>query len=245
MSTLDMVIPCQATIIVKKGSEFFLKIVKKDIVGNTYGSLTVLDCYAQKGIAPNRKTYWLCECSCGHHIFVERTSLLKRRVGYCSECRPVGKRNTRLYHTYYSMIERCENKNNPNYPKYGAKGISVCDSWRISFDNFKNWAVDNGYDDSLTIDRIDSLKGYCPTNCRWITLSENSARANIGIVKNKSKLKNMYAVNETHGRIDITNIKSFCMEYGLNYSMVVSALHGRCKYKASGWMFFSNVNDNC
>ena len=67
------------------------------------------------------------------------------------------------------MISRCENPNNNRYYVYGLKGISVCDDWRNDFMSFYNWAINNGYSDDLSIDRIDNDKGYCPSNCRWTT----------------------------------------------------------------------------
>ena len=63
------------------------------------------------------------------------------------------------------------------YYCYGARGITVCDEWKnkeTGFQNFYEWAIRNGYTDELSIDRIDVEKGYCPENCRWITLKEQA-----------------------------------------------------------------------
>ena len=75
------------------------------------------------------------------------------------------------------MRQRCNNPNRDAYKLYGGKGVRVCDEW-CDYENFKAWALDNGYQDNLSIDRIDPSKGYSPDNCRWITASENTARAN-------------------------------------------------------------------
>lgn len=69
------------------------------------------------------------------------------------------------------MRSRCNNPNTNNYKYYGAKGIKVCEEWN-SFKTFYDWAINHGYSDNLTLDRIDSNKGYEPQNCHWISISE-------------------------------------------------------------------------
>ena len=110
----------------------------------------------------------------------------------------------------------------------------------MSYDKFEKWAVNSVYSEGLTIDRIDSTKGYCPENCRWVSLSENSGRANIGKHKNKTKLSRLYAVSPDGERIDITNISKFCVEHQLNRSNVSAALHGRISNEVCGWTFYSD-----
>ena len=86
----------------------------------------------------------------------------------------------RIYNIWRGMVGRCHNENwNNFYTKtyYRDKGIKVCDEWRYDFETFREWAYENGYQDDLSIDRIDSDGDYCPENCRWITLSENRRRA--------------------------------------------------------------------
>jgi len=72
------------------------------------------------------------------------------------------------------MRSRCADPDNKHY---GAKGISVCPEWG-DFAAFRAWALSAGYDDSLSIDRIDSDEGYSPENCEWVTPAENTRRAN-------------------------------------------------------------------
>lgn len=85
----------------------------------------------------------------------------------------------RLYKIWGGIIGRCTNPNNSSYPAYGGRGISVCASWKNDFWKFYDWAMENGYDDSLSIDRINNNRGYSPKNCRWATkkTQANNTRA--------------------------------------------------------------------
>ena len=91
-----------------------------------------------------------------------------------------GMYGSRLYKTWNNMISRCYCKSFRNYRNYGGRGITVCDEWKNSFVAFMNWALSNGYSDTLTLDRINTEGGYCPENCRWITNKEqqNNKRNN-------------------------------------------------------------------
>lgn len=87
--------------------------------------------------------------------------------------------NKRLRRIWYGMKRRCS----PNQTGkeisfyYYDKGIRVCDEWQNDFFAFQEWALQNGYEDHLTIDRIDSYGNYEPSNCQWLTRSENSRKA--------------------------------------------------------------------
>lgn len=74
-----------------------------------------------------------------------------------------------LYSIYHGMKNRCYNKNQIAYQKwYGNRGIKICKEWEKSFDSFYQWAINNGYQQGLSIDRIDNSKDYCPDNCRFV-----------------------------------------------------------------------------
>ena len=87
-------------------------------------------------------------------------------------CVKHGMSRTRIYKEWESMKNRCHYPSSTSYKYYGGRGISVCEQWRNSFLDFYSWAIENGYNDDLSLDRIDSNKGYSPENCRWITNKE-------------------------------------------------------------------------
>lgn len=103
-----------------------------------------------------------------------------------------GKCNTRLYRIYKCMKTRCYNKNRNDYKYYGGRGIVICDEWLNDFMAFYYWSINNGYDDTLTIDRIDVDGNYEPSNCRWATQKQqcNNYSRNILITYN-GKTQNM------------------------------------------------------
>ena len=85
-----------------------------------------------------------------------------------------GLSQSRLYNIHQKMIDRCYRQSIFAYKDYGGRGITVCDEWRKDFMSFYNWALNNGYEETLTIDRIDVNGNYEPNNCRWIPMGEQS-----------------------------------------------------------------------
>ncbi|AHJ87246.1 hypothetical protein BCP8-2_208 [Bacillus phage BCP8-2] len=137
-----------------------------------------------------------------------------------------GMTNSRLYNIYRNMKQRCHNPKNTNFDKYGGKGIEVCQEWRDSPSDFISWALRNGYTDELTIDRVDATKGYEPSNCRWITLSENSAIPNKGRKGNNGN-GNTPVLIEYNGKTQ--SLKDWSNELGIPYK----TLHRRVR--SLGW----------
>lgn len=93
-----------------------------------------------------------------------------------------GLRKTRLFRIWANMKSRCYNPNVRSYARYGGRGITVCEEWLKDFQTFFQWAVTHGYQDDLTLDRMDNDKGYSPDNCRWATAHEqrcNNSRTHL------------------------------------------------------------------
>lgn len=120
----------------------------------------------------NRK-YTTINCNnCGKEMNI-RNDYIQKHSGICTSCQKKNNRyafkhgdyKTRLYRIWQGLFHRRYNKNKP----------IVCNEWN-KYKNFKNWAIQNGYKDNLTIDRIDNKKGYEPNNCQWITLEENAGK---------------------------------------------------------------------
>lgn len=149
-----------------------------DLTGMRFGRLTVIS----KTRSNSGRVAWMCKCDCGNETAPMTTELLKGRTQSCgclhsenigNASRKHGQYKTRLYRIWGNMIQRCSNPKNDNYHLYGAKGVSVCDEWK-DFAVFSKWAMENGYSDSLSIDRIETDKGYFPENCRWATPQEQT-----------------------------------------------------------------------
>lgn len=146
------------------------------MIGKKYGRLTVL-----KRVDLDRKEPTvLCRCDCGNEIKVSANSL---RTGNTKSCGCIaheilmyrnirhGLHGTKLYGVWKAIRQRCNNPNCDDYKWYGMKGVKVCEEWE-DFKNFYDWAMNNGYKEGLTIDRISFDGDYCPENCRWITIQE-------------------------------------------------------------------------
>ena len=158
-----------------------------NIIGQKFGKLLVLEKTNEK--AKNNGEYkYKCICDCGKKILVRGSNLKQgnsKSCG-CSHSNSITKENHRLYVIYDNMKARCNNPKNVGYKNYGGRGIKVCNEWNKDFNIFVKWALENGYKDNLTLDRINNNGNYEPSNCRWATKIEqaNNMRTNRFITYN-------------------------------------------------------------
>lgn len=190
-----------------------------DLTGQRFGRLTVI----RKNGRMNRNVAWECKCDCGNTKTISSYSLRSGRSQSCGCLNKElvtkmmtthGKSGTRLHRIWTLMKNRCTSDTSPDYPKYGGRGVTVCDEW-LKFDAFYEWSISHGYDDTLSIDRIDNDGNYCPDNCRWATKKQQE--------NNKSTNSLIEYNGETHTIAEWADIK------GINYETL------RCRIKYFGW----------
>lgn len=190
------------------------------MIGNKFGRLMVIE------ELPERKhggRVYRCKCDCGNIIDVRKDMLKSGNTKSCGclqrETASIigknkvkhGKCGTRLYKIYRHIINRCYNKNDISYSNWGERGVIMCDEWKNDFMTFYEWAINNGYQDNLTIDRINVNGNYEPCNCRWTTpkTQANNRRSNVHLTYN--------------GKTQ--TIKQWAEELNCNYTTILARYH--------------------
>lgn len=200
-------------------------VLGENLIGKTFGHLTVLKIdhlkprYYPNGSLKGHRTFFLCQCDCGKQKIVSRDYILQAKDLSCGCSAQYNMQRAkithnlshhRLYNIYHKIIARCYKPNNHSYKNYGERGILMDPSWRADFMNFYNWAINNGYADNLSLDRINVNGNYEPSNCRWATskIQNNNKRSNF--------LVTIYNRTQT--------LKEWCDEKGLNYTTVITRI---------------------
>jgi len=116
-----------------------------------------------------------------------------------------GGNKTKLHMVWLSIKQRCFNKNTSQYHNYGGRGITLCDEWLV-FSAFQKWAIESGYEQGLSIDRIDVNKAYSPDNCRWATPKEQA---------NNTRRTRLYEIEG-----EVLSMKQWAERYDVPYSRV-------------------------
>jgi len=191
----------------------------KNLTGQRFSRLIVIE-RVKNHIQPNGSQYvqWLCKCDCGNEVIVLAGHLVSGHTKSCGclhkeKLTKHGKSRTKIYQVYRDMKARCYNPNCKPYKNYGGRGIKICNEWKNNFKIFYDWAINNGYQDNLTIDRIDVNGNYEPSNCRWVNkyIQSRNRRTNRYITYN----------NETHCITDwaeIYGIRKDIIKYRLEHN---------------------------
>jgi len=180
------------------------------LVNLKYGRLTVVS-EVKVNVGKRNRMFFECVCDCGNKVRIRKDCVQsggslscgclkkeqdKKNLGNHSH----KKSHTRLYKIWLGMKARCNNPNVDSYTRYGGRGIKVLGDWNDDFNSFEKWALENGYEEHLTIDRIDNEKGYCPENCRWLTNKEQcNNRRNTNKINFKGEEKSLMQIHEMTG----------------------------------------------
>lgn len=209
-----------------------------NMIGFKIGRLTV----SKEVVSENGHAMWECLCECGNITIAEGYALrssLKQSCGCLIRDANIkrnyvhGMARTRLYTTWIGIRDRCKNVSSDSYKNYGGRGITIDKEWDLDFLSFYNWAINNGYDDSLTIERIDVNKGYCPSNCMWIPRSK----------QNRNKTNTIY-VTYMGERMPLVDA---CEKSGTDYNLAVQRYFNGWEddalFKEPGYRYFRIKKD--
>jgi hypothetical protein len=169
--------------------------LKRELIGKKFGKWKVIEFAFKKCYKNSTQPYdfWKCRCECGCERFIKGISLIKHKSWRCRSCANSASKNsilhglskTDIYMVWKSMKSRCYYHKDINYKNYGARGIKVCEEWKNDPVEFYKWALTNGWNKKLQIDRKNNDGNYSPENCRFITHQENSQNSRLSKLNRK------------------------------------------------------------
>ena len=197
----------------------------EEIIGEKWGKLTAESFeYRMHG-----HRYFRFMCECGNEITSPISAVKNGHIKTCGKCRGSHKMShTKIYKIWAGIKSRCYQPSCSIYYKYGGRGITMCDEWRNSPENFFKWAFENGYKEGLTIDRINSDKGYSPNNCRWATYQEQNSHLKM-LKTNKSGYRGISWDKESKKWLCVISINNKSHRIGA-YKTQLEAVAARNKF---------------
>ena len=234
-------------------------------IGEKFGMLTVLSPVHHQNRNGSFQWFWEVVCDCGKVSQVKPRDLITGRTVSCgcyrlsrpSSNKSHGESHTLLHNIWCGITNRCK-----HHPQYAGRGIVMCEEWK-TYVNFRDWALSSGYQEGLTIERIDVNGNYEPENCTWIPLSKQARnRTTTKWVIYQGKQMSLAEAAElaelpykqVHFRIkkgwsveaalstpirQFANLRAECEKRGLNYKTIANRVYNY------GWSIEDALNTPC
>jgi len=194
------------------------------IINKKYNMLLAIK---ETDVKKGGKKCYLFKCDCGNEKIIVGQNVLNEKTKFCGCFRKIkscknskithNMSNHKLYKVFSGMIKRCYNKNNKDYKNYGDKGVLIYNKWLEDRTLFFEWALQNGWKEGLTIERIEVNGNYEPNNCKFITMKEQAQNRRNSIPLNKkNEILRLYKEDNT--------IKDISKQMDLKYSSVYNII---------------------
>lgn len=228
----------------------------RNVIGEHFGMLT-----AKEYVGKYRYDLLVrCVCDCGNEKVYRQSQLTSGNAKSCGCLKAKaarenskkrgnisgahnphfkhGQADTKLHKVWREMKNRCKNQNSGSYKNYGARGITVCPEWE-EFDAFYAWAIASGYQEGLSIDRIDNNKGYSPDNCEWADRSQQMKNRRHSAYEGAKKVR----VKCVETGLVYGSVKEASADTGAPVTSISSCLSGRLKH-AGGYSWTRMEDDS-